>query len=252
MEKIKVKGKLYEIQSIQTTEAHVLQIAFASTPPTKWAGDIVLYTAGDIECAVLTGWNTVYRDEGQTVYLSDDGSVYQTPGPDTGGEILPPEPYEPTLEELKAAKKREISQACETTIYSGVDVTLTDGSTEHFSLTEHDQLNLFGKQVQLAAGTTELEYHADGQPCRYYTAEDMQIITSAAMAYVSYHTTYCNAINMWISGTQSTEEIQQIYYGADVPEQYQSDVLKAYIASMKEGVSDVDESQATEQISVPV
>jgi len=251
MEKIKVKGKLYEIQSIQTTEAHVLQIAFASTPPTKWAGDIVLYTAGDIECAVLTGWNTVYRDEGQTVYLSDDGSVYQTPGPDTGGEILPPEPYEPTLEELKAAKKREISQACETTIYSGVDVTLTDGSTEHFSLTEHDQLNLFGKQVQLAAGTTELEYHADGQPCRYYTAEDMQIITSAAMAYVSYHTTYCNAINMWISGTQSTEEIQQIYYGADVPEQYQSDVLKAYIASMKESAGDMN-AQTTEQVSVPV
>ena len=244
-ERIKVKGKLYEIQSIQTTEAHVLQIAFASTPPTKWAGDIVLYTAGDIECAVLTGWNTVYRDEGQTVYLSDDGSVYQTPGPDTGGEILPPEPYEPTLEELKAAKKREISQACETTIYSGVDVTLTDGSTEHFSLTEHDQLNLFGKQVQLAAGTTELEYHADGQPCRYYTAEDMQIITSAAMAYVSYHTTYCNAINMWISGTQSTEEIQQIYYGADVPEQYQSDVLKAYIASMKESAGDMN-AQTTE------
>ena len=211
----------------------------------------MLYTAGDIECAVLTGWNTVYRDEGQTVYLSDDGSVYQTPGPDTGGEILPPEPYEPTLEELKAAKKREISQACETTIYSGVDVTLTDGSTEHFSLTEHDQLNLFGKQVQLAAGTTELEYHADGQPCRYYTAEDMQIITSAAMAYVSYHTTYCNAINMWISGTQSTEEIQQIYYGADVPEQYQSDVLKAYIASMKESAGDMN-AQTTEQVSVPV
>ena len=112
-------------------------------------------------------------------------------------------------------------------------------------MTEHDQLNLFGKQVQLAAGTTELEYHADGQPCRYYTAEDMQIITSAAMAYVSYHTTYCNAINMWISGTQSTEEIQQIYYGADVPEQYQSDVLKAYIASMKESAGDMN-AQTTE------
>mgnify|MGYP001082599660 CR=1 FL=1 len=115
-----------------------------------------------------------------------------------------------------------------------------------------------GKQVQLAAGTTELEYHADGQPCRYYNAADMQLIISTAMQHVSYHTTYCNAVNMWISGTQSTEEIQQIYYGADVPEQYQSDVLKAYIAtekeraSMKEGVSDVDESQATEQISVPV
>ena len=145
MEKIKIKGssKSYEIRSIQTIEQHVLQIIFACTPPTKWNGDIVLYTAGDIECAVLTGWNTVYRDEGQTVYLSDDGSVYQTPDPDTGGEILPLEPYVPTLEELQAAKKREISQACETAIYSGVDVKLSDGSTEHFALTEHDQLNLF-------------------------------------------------------------------------------------------------------------
>ena len=144
MEKIKINGKIYEIRSIQTISTHVLQIAFVNMVPAKWGGDIVLYTAGGIECTTLTGWETVYRDEGQTIYLSDDGSVYQKPDQDTGGEILPSEPYVPTLEELQAAKKREISQACETAIYSGVDVTLTDGSTEHFSLTEHDQLNLFG------------------------------------------------------------------------------------------------------------
>lgn len=252
MEKIRIKGsnKLYEIRSIQKIQEHVLRIVFSTAVPSKW-DDITIFTAGGIECATLSGWTTVYRDEGQTVYLSDDGGVYQKPDPDSG-EVLPPEPYVPTLNELKLAKKREISQACETAIYSGVDAKLSDGSTEHFSLTEHDQLNLFGKQVQLASGTTELEYHADGQPCRYYTAEDMQIITSTAMAYVSYHTTYCNAVNMWIAGCETADEIQQIYYGADVPEQYQSDVLKAYISSMKEGVSDVDESQATEQISVPV
>ena len=45
-------------------------------------------------------------------------------------------------------------------------------------MTEHDQLNLFGKQVQLAAGTDQLEYHSDGQACRYYSAKDMQLITS--------------------------------------------------------------------------
>lgn len=245
MEKIKVKGKLYEIRSIQTIEPHVLQIVFTGTPPTKWNGDIVLYTAGDIECATLTGWITVYRDEGQTVYLSDDSSVYQTPDPDTGGEILPPEPYVPTLEELQAAKKREISQACENAIYSGVDVKLSDGSTEHFSLTEHDQLNLFGKQVQLAAGAEQLEYHSDGQPCRYYSAADMQTIITAAMQHVSYHTTYCNAVNMWIAGCESAEEVQAIYYGAVVPAEYQSDVLKAYIASMKESAGD-ENAQAAE------
>ena len=124
-------------------------------------------------------------------------------------------------------------------------MTLTDGSTEHFALTEHDQLNLFGKKVQLAAGTTELEYHADGQPCRYYSAADMQAIIAAAMQHVSYHTTYCNAVNMWIAGCESTEEVQAIYYGADVPEEYQSDVLKAYIASMKESAGD-ENAQAAE------
>ena len=245
MEKIKIKGssKSYEIRSIQTIEPHMMQIVFVGTPPTKW-GDITLYTDGGIECATLTGWTTVYRDEGQTVYLSDDSSVYQTPDPDSG-EVLPPEPYVPTLAELQSVKKREISQACERIIYSGVDVTFTDGSVEHFSLTEHDQLNLFGKQVQLAAGAEQLEYHSDGQPCRYYSAADMQTIIAAAMQHVSYHTTYCNAVNMWIAGCESTEEVQAIYYGADVPEEYQSDVLKAYIASMKESAGD-ENAQAAE------
>ena len=235
MEHIKIKGsdQCYEIQSIMHTAEHILQIVFADAVPEDW-GEIQLYTAGGILATTLEGWITVYRSDGQIVYLSDDGSVYQTPDPDTGGETFPPEPYVPTLEELQVSKKREISQACEQAIYSGVSVMLTDGSVEHFSLTEHDQLNLFGKQVQLAADTTELEYHADGQPCRYYSAEDMQIITSTAMAYVSYHTTYCNAVNMWIAGCETADEIQQIYYGAAVPEQYQSDVLKAYIATMKE------------------
>ena len=248
MEKIKIKGssKSYEIRSIQTIEPHVLQIVFTGTPPTKWNGDIVLYTAGNVECATLSGWTTVYRDEGRTVYLSDDGSVYQTPDPDTGGEILPPEPYVPTLEELQASKKLEISQACEQAIYSGVSVTLADGSVEHFALTEHDQLNLFGKQVQLAAGAEQLEYHSDGQPCRYYDAADMQKIITKAMWHVSYHTTYCNALNMWVAGVQTAEEIQQIFYGADVPEQYQSEVLKAYLLQIAAMAGDgVNESQTT-------
>ena len=160
-------------------------------------------------------------------------------------ESIPDKKIPDTLEEIKAAKKQEIGQACDKIIYYGMDVTLTNGSTEHFSLTDHDQLNLFGKQVQLAAGTDQLEYHSDGQACRYYSAKDMQLITSAAMAYVSYHTTYCNAINMWIAGCESTEEVQAIYYGADVPEEYQSDVLKAYIASMKESAGD-ENAQAAE------
>lgn len=61
------------------------------------------------------------------------------------------------------------------------------------------------KRSEMIQIKKELEYHADGQPCRYYTAEDMQIITSTAMAYVSYHTTYCNAVNMWIAGCETAD-----------------------------------------------
>ena len=229
MKKIKITGEdqVYKIQSIIPTAEHVLQIIFADAVPASWDGDIELYTDGDILATKLIDWNTVYRDEGQTVYLSDDGSVYVPP--EDPEPVTPPEPYEPTLTELQSSKKQEISQACEQAIYSGVSVTLADGSTEHFALTEHDQLNLFGKQVQLASGLAQLEYHSDGQPCRYYSAADMQTIITTAMWHVSYHTTYCNALNMWVAGVETADDLQQIFYGADVPEQYQSEVLKAYL-----------------------
>ena len=143
--------------------------------------------------------------------------------------VAPEEKKPETLKEFKTAKKQEISQACEQIIYAGISVTLADGTVEHFALTEHDQLNLFGKQAQLAPGAEQLEYHSDGKPCRYYSATDMQTIIAAAMQHVSYHTTYCNALNMWVAGCETAEELQQIYYGADVPEQYQSEVLKTYL-----------------------
>lgn len=244
MEHIKINGsdQCYEIQSITKPAEHILQIVFADAVPKDW-GEIQLYTAGGILATTLAGWTTVYRSDGQTIYLSDDGSVYTPPADPE--PIIPPEPYEPTIAELQASKKQEISQACEQAIYSGVSVTLADGSTEHFSLTEHDQLNLFGKQVQLAAGAERLEYHSDGQPCRYYDAADMQTIITKAMWHVSYHTTYCNAINMWISGVQTAEELQQIFYGADVPEQYQSEVLKAYLLQIAAMAGDDVDAQTT-------
>ena len=61
-------------------------------------------------------------------------------------------------ENYRAAIRAVLSATCEQVITSGVDVELSTG-TEHFSLTEKDQINLFGKQAQLAAGEEKLEYH---------------------------------------------------------------------------------------------
>ena len=61
----------------------------------------------------------------------------------------------------------------------------------------------------------------------------MQLIVKRAMWHVSYHTTYCNSLNMWVAGSETAEELQQIFYGADVPDRYQSEVLKAYLLQIE-------------------
>ena len=236
MEKIKIrkKKKLYGIESITQNVSEVLKIVFPEDGeiPDEWSGAIQICTAGGIPYAEKTGYETVYLRVGQTIYLSNDGSVYVPPAPP---EPVPePEPYVPTLEEIKASKKAEISAICEQIIYAGINLTLTDGESYHFSLTEKDQINLFGKLAQLKAGVERVEYHADGHPCQYYSAEDMTNIVESSMWHVSYHTTYCNALNMWIAGCHTVEEVQEIYYGADVPEEYRSEVLNAYLIQIAE------------------
>lgn len=173
------------------------------------------------------GFTTLYRTIENGFQLSDDGSVYVEPEP-----VPEPEPYEPTLDELKQQKTNEVSSICKETIYAGVDVELPTGSTEHFSLKEEDQINLFGKQAQITAGVTQLEYHQDGHPCRYYTVDEMTAIITAAMQFVSYHTTYCNSLYTWINSVEDKEDLQKITYGASIPIEYQSEVLQTYLLSM--------------------
>lgn len=172
-------------------------------------------------------YTTLYRTVENGFQLSNDGSVYVEPEP-----APDPEPYEPTLDELKQQKISEVSAACKDTIHAGVDVELPTGETEHFSLKEEDQINLFGKQAQITAGVTQLEYHQDGHPCRYYTVEEMTAIITAAMQYVSYHTTYCNSLYTWINAVTDKADLAQITYGATIPAEYQSEVLKTYLSQM--------------------
>ena len=130
--------------------------------------------------------------------------------------------------QFRALKKKELSAACHASITAGVDVELS-GGTEHFSLEETDQLNLFGKQAQLASGATRLEYHQDGESCKYYSAEDMTGIIQTAMYFVSFQTTYCNSLFAWLEACSKASEMAAITYGSEIPEEYQSEVMKDYI-----------------------
>ena len=69
----------YEIESIEQTLPNILKIVFTDTIPNQF-GDIEVYTPGGTpEDCNLIGYDTVYQVDGQTVYLSNDGSIYTPP-----------------------------------------------------------------------------------------------------------------------------------------------------------------------------
>jgi hypothetical protein len=124
--------------------------------------------------------------------------------------ITPPADWN-DVAQVRAAKKEEIGADCSATIYAGIDV-----NGEHFSLTEHDQTELMAQYQTIKEGAAAVPYHADGQLCRMYPAEEFTAIAQAATAHVFYHRTYCNHVNAWIARADLAE-LDGITYGVELP-----------------------------------
>ena len=245
MEKITFENhdKKYDILSIDQVSGAVLRVVFPAegerpTADLLTQNAIKVLTQGEVHVSTLTGFSTVYREEENAIYLSNDESVYTPPTePGDGGEYVPPEPYIPTPEELLAsairAKKSEVNAACEKAIISGIDVTLSDGTEKHFNLEIEDQLALLLCASAVQNGQENIPWHSNAvdsdttQPCEFYSNADMQTITAAAQAHITYHQTYCNSLKIWIESCTEPDAVNAIYYGSEIPVEYQSDVMKA-------------------------
>ena len=170
-------------------------------------------------------YTTLYRTLETGFQLSNDGSVYVEPEPTPVPE---PEPYEPTLEEVQEAKVLEMNAAQQSTIEYGVDVQLTNRTTEHFSLTQYDQQSLMGLQTLVDAGQEIIPWHNSNEEehCKFYSNADMARIITTALAYVTYHVTYFRDLRIYIRALTDKEDIQSIQYGDPIPAEYQSEVLQ--------------------------
>lgn len=134
-----------------------------------------------------------------------------------------------TVEYVKNTKIAEMNMMCTNLIQKGFDTKLSDGSSYHFSLTEQDQLNLITLSTMVASGETEIPYHADGEPCKFYTVNDINAILTAATAWKTYQVTYNNSLKTYINSLEKITDISAITYGIEIPVDYQSDVLKALL-----------------------
>lgn len=97
-------------------------------------------------------------------------------------------------ESLRTEKLKEVSADCEKAIYAGVDVIFADESQKHFSLQPNDQTNIDGVFNAIVLGATEYPYHADGEPCKMYSAADIVSLYVASKGYITKQTTYNNAL----------------------------------------------------------
>ena len=128
-----------------------------------------------------------------------------------------------TVEFMRESKLKEMSATCRSTIELGFDF-----NEQHYSLDTQDQLNLI--TLSALADTQEyIPYHADGQLCRMYSAAEIKELAAAATQFKIYNTTYYNALKAYINSLETIEEIAAVTYGMELPEEYQTDVLKAIV-----------------------
>lgn len=231
MIKLKYSGEqtAYDV-SFKKIDSHVVQIT--GTLPVKEKGFVCYREEDEEDVWDYTGYDTVYREVDGGAQFSDDQSVYVAPPePEPGPE---PEPYVPTLEEVKAAKKQEIYAGYNADMAAGVNVELSAG-TQHFPLQDEDQRFLMGKQLELSGSSAELvSYQDSDNHCMLLSRDDMQKIITAALLYVNMKTTYRNNLCEWVDQCETKEATGEIFYGADIPEEYQNEVFRMYLA--QEGV----------------
>lgn len=125
--------------------------------------------------------------------------------------ITPPKDWN-DAEQVRTAIKQEIGMACTAAIYAGITV-----GDSHYSLTEHDQTEIMAQFTAVKDGAAAVPYHADGELCRMYPAEEFTALAQAATGHVFYHRTYCNHLNAWIMRADWAE-LDRITYGAALPD----------------------------------
>ena len=136
-----------------------------------------------------------------------------------------------TLDTIISMKIYALKLECSKNITAGIDIHYSETLTKHFDLTLEDQLNLQNIKYLIFQGETQFAYHSKGEPFRYYSKEEMQLIIDAANRHILYHNSYFNSLRNYINSLENIEEVDSIYYGQDFPNEYKSEVLLALMES---------------------
>ena len=129
-----------------------------------------------------------------------------------------------SLEETKNYQIDFVGKQCSSYIYLGIDIPRSDGVIEHFSLDETDQNNIFSLYQTQSSNGQNVIYHADGQECRVFTAEEFNNLAILARKYITICTTKFNYLKIWINRSIYKQEVLSIEFTSTLPD----DLLSQY------------------------
>lgn len=184
----------------------------------------------DIGAGFYYAFTTIYRNDETTgeyngYQLSNDGSVYVEPEP--------PEPYVPTLEEVKNAKISEIQGMADNEIVSGVFV-----SDHNFSYASNDRVLIRNAHEDtLSSGNSAILRDASGKTVEL-TANDVSALYYEQEKKRIEKEAYAEQLAKTIDSMYDKESVQAVTYGVELQGEY----LSAYNSRVETSMRLLDNS----------
>ncbi len=147
-----------------------------------------------------------------------------------------PEPYVPSLDEVKAQKISEMESVMNSTILAGVTVTLSDETSGTFSLSQEDQIFLTNLRMMADSSddqdTPSIPWHEadEFKQCKFYAPKDIVLITDEARKLITYHVTFFRDLRIYINSLVTSSAVEAVTYDINsLPQTFWSEVLKAIV-----------------------
>lgn len=123
-----------------------------------------------------------------------------------------------SLDEFREYRISKIGEECRNIIEQGLDIETSKG-VKHFTYKQDDQFNVKTLFDSARMIKMDVPFHSSKNSCTVFTWQDAINIYIALESNLLYHTTYCNALFMYIrNDLQTKEEISKVVYGQEVPE----------------------------------
>lgn len=117
-------------------------------------------------------------------------------------------------------KITQLSNSCNDFITRGLSITLSDGETKEFSYSIEDQSNISEMFNAILLGATSYPYHANGEACKMYSAQDIITIYFSLSQLKTSQITYFNQLKQYLSTLKDISDIQSIEYGQMLEGEY--------------------------------